>query len=418
MDPLSISVACIALGELMFKVSRAASSFVGDFRSAQADVDAINSEFDSIKATIGILTDEFLQRTPDQLRDKILAIVGNCATIVNDIDEVLSRYQPPLGNKRFQWAISGKKELEKLKTNLNTHRHALDIALDTVKLVIISDVRDDTIEIRRILEDDIVQIKDKIERIDQHLSNDGRNERLQRWLDDISCYAESIVASTSTGLDTAELRRQYGINPEPRSASPSSQTSYFSGSSIMNPPSEALPRTGTDSNKKVPGKSRLKGILKKPARNITTTEYTPRPEEIFPAPLSHYSTSTFFSPATSQVSLQGPKKRMLRRVFGSSRRDDPGGIPAQNASVASLALTRNSLEMYRSYESSRRQKRSADLQGLRSKRSRSSSVASYASDVSTNSTLSYYRSSRSERRDEFGRRKQGLLSKIIEKIFL
>ena len=120
----------------MLKVSRTATSFVRDVRSAQADVDAVNSEFESIKTTIDILTDEFLQRTPDQLRDKILAVVGNCATIVNEIDEVLSRYQPPIGNKRLQWAVSGKKELEKLKTNLNTHRHALDIALDTVKLYV------------------------------------------------------------------------------------------------------------------------------------------------------------------------------------------------------------------------------------------------------------------------------------------
>ncbi|KAI0386797.1 hypothetical protein F5Y04DRAFT_71848 [Hypomontagnella monticulosa] len=141
MDPLSITVACIALGELMLKVSRTATSFMHDVRSAQADINAINSEFESIRTTIEILTEGFLQRTPNQLRGKILAIVGNYATIVNEVDEVLSRYQPLISNQRFQWAVSGKKELEKLKNHLNTHRHALNIALDTVKLVVIRDVR-------------------------------------------------------------------------------------------------------------------------------------------------------------------------------------------------------------------------------------------------------------------------------------
>ncbi|KAI1416137.1 hypothetical protein F5Y13DRAFT_186387 [Hypoxylon sp. FL1857] len=219
MDPLSISMACITLADIMFKATKAAASFVCNMRSAQADIDAMNCEFNSIIAMINLLTEDFLKWTPEQLQAKISAVVVNCVTITGEIHRVLSQYQIPSSRADLHWALSGKKELEKLRSNLNTHRNALDIALDTVKLVVISGVKEDTIEIRRVLQDEVAQISQKVRRIERRIFNDGDNSMLRQWLDDISCYTSCCAGSviTSVGPNTAELRRRYGIQPEPAS---------------------------------------------------------------------------------------------------------------------------------------------------------------------------------------------------------
>ncbi|KAK6951019.1 hypothetical protein Daesc_007548 [Daldinia eschscholtzii] len=77
MDPLSISMACLTLAELMFKVSRVTSSFLSGIRAAEADVNEITAEFESISTTMKFLTKEFIEKTPENLRGKISDVVAS-----------------------------------------------------------------------------------------------------------------------------------------------------------------------------------------------------------------------------------------------------------------------------------------------------------------------------------------------------
>ncbi|OTA88017.1 hypothetical protein M434DRAFT_15199 [Hypoxylon sp. CO27-5] len=327
MDPLSISMACITLGELMFKASRAAASFVCDIRSAQADIDAMNSEFNSIKDMIDLFTEEFLKRTPGQLQTKITAVVANCIKITGEIHQVLSQYQNPLGRRDLRWAFSGKKELEKLRAILNAHRKALDIALDTIKLVAICDIKDDTVEIRSMLASlayllVLANIVQEIKQIKQHIFNDDSNCNfmLRRWLDDMSCYAGSII--TSSGPNTAELRRFYGIKPEPpcRIQICDDET-FVTGHAfksvaplrpnIDKPIVRSLEIT-TDSSKvraELPIGA-LSHIFGNPSASINTTKQVDES-------LSSPPASSYVSPSTSYVSLQKQRRRVLPRIFWS-----------------------------------------------------------------------------------------------------
>ncbi|KAI0853114.1 hypothetical protein F5Y00DRAFT_271600 [Daldinia vernicosa] len=220
MDPLSILMACITLGGLIFNVSGVAAAFVCDIRAAETDVNEIISEFESISATIKLLTEDFLERTPERLRDKISGVVASCGKTIDEIYGILSSYyHPPLGTRKLRWVYSGKKSLERLKNSLNTHGLVLAIALDIANLVTIGDVNDNIIGIKDYtvyMKDDVAQILDRVERINRHLSDGGQSLMLRRWLADTSSYAESVF--TSDGLDTAVLRQRYGITPESASS--------------------------------------------------------------------------------------------------------------------------------------------------------------------------------------------------------
>ncbi|KAI2779617.1 hypothetical protein F4815DRAFT_446092 [Daldinia loculata] len=86
------------------------------------------------------------------------------------------------------------------------------MALDIANLITIGDVKENIIGIK----DNTVYMKSTVERINRHLSDDGKSLMLQRWLADTSSYAESIF--TSGGLDTAVLRQRYGVTPESTSS--------------------------------------------------------------------------------------------------------------------------------------------------------------------------------------------------------
>lgn len=103
-------------------------------RTAEADVNEIISEFESISATIKLLNQDFLERTPEHLRGKISDVVASCGKTINEIHGILSYYHPPLGTRIFRWVSTGKKSLERLKNSLNTHRFALGMALDIANL--------------------------------------------------------------------------------------------------------------------------------------------------------------------------------------------------------------------------------------------------------------------------------------------
>ncbi|OTB16459.1 hypothetical protein K445DRAFT_21420 [Daldinia sp. EC12] len=231
MDPLSISMACVTLADLMFKVSRVTSSFLRGIRTAETDVNEITAEFDSISATMKLLTKEFLEKTPENIRGKISDVVASCSKIIEEIHRLLSYYSPPLCTRRIRWVISGKKSLETLKNSLNTHRLTLGMALDIANLYVrpplnsvryvrlcranITDVKDSINDIQGNaigIKNDVAHILNKVRLINWRISDKGKDLMLRSWLADTSSYSGTTF--TSAGLDTAVLRQRYGVPPK------------------------------------------------------------------------------------------------------------------------------------------------------------------------------------------------------------
>ncbi|KAI1476761.1 hypothetical protein F4774DRAFT_225833 [Daldinia eschscholtzii] len=215
MDPLSISMACVTLADLMFKVSRVTSSFLRGIRTAETGLNEITAEFDSISATMKLLTKEFLENTPENPRGKISDVVTSCSKTIEEIHRLLSYYSPPLYTRRIRWVISGKKSLETLKNSLNTHRLTLGMALDIANLANITDVKDSINDIQGNaigIKNDVAHILNKVRLINRRISDKGKNLMIRSWLADTSSYSGTTL--TSAGLNTAVLRQRYGVPPK------------------------------------------------------------------------------------------------------------------------------------------------------------------------------------------------------------
>jgi hypothetical protein len=138
MDPLSISTTCLSLIGTITKLSLLLSGFVRDVRAARGDLDAVSRELLSLKTVLELLADDVAgpnnESFPETLKKQIAGIVTNCSGVVAEIEQTLNKHEGARLGKAAQWVTSGKGDVAKLRSSLEAHKSALDIALDMVTL--------------------------------------------------------------------------------------------------------------------------------------------------------------------------------------------------------------------------------------------------------------------------------------------
>jgi hypothetical protein len=107
MDPLSISATCISLIEIITKTS---------------------------KTVLELLADDVVDPSSESFPKQIAGIVTNYSVVVAEIEQTLKKHEDSQLSKAAQWVMSGKDDIAKLRSSLEAHKSALEIALDMVTL--------------------------------------------------------------------------------------------------------------------------------------------------------------------------------------------------------------------------------------------------------------------------------------------
>jgi hypothetical protein len=138
MDPLSITATCLGLISTITKTSLVVVGFVKDVRAARSDLDSVSRELLSLKTVLELLADDVTDSTnesfPQTLQKQIAGIVTNCTEVVGDIERTLTKHEGGKLNKAAQWVAFGKNDVLRLRSSLEAHKSALEIALDMVTL--------------------------------------------------------------------------------------------------------------------------------------------------------------------------------------------------------------------------------------------------------------------------------------------
>lgn len=135
MDPLSITSACSSLLIGVTKLSVQITNFVSSVRGARRDIDAVSRELTSLALCLETLRNESATAEfPDDFRGNLLSVLGNCDAVVKEIADVLVRLQRSVSAGRMQWSMSGRDEVNRLRSSLESHKSALEIALDLMTL--------------------------------------------------------------------------------------------------------------------------------------------------------------------------------------------------------------------------------------------------------------------------------------------
>jgi hypothetical protein len=139
MDPLSIASACVALAASIGKVSVQINDFCRQVRDARRDLDLVTRELGSLKTTLDILADDIKDPDhafPSYLGKQIFDLVANCNDVVEQVRQLLNKYEGGGLRNGTRWALSGREDMNKLRVSLEAHKSALELALEVITLCV------------------------------------------------------------------------------------------------------------------------------------------------------------------------------------------------------------------------------------------------------------------------------------------
>ncbi|CVL12479.1 uncharacterized protein FPRN_15075 [Fusarium proliferatum] len=201
MDPLSITTGCVGLISTIGTLSLSINSFVRTCREARNDLDRVVRELLSLQTVLELIKDAIDEDKtfPNTLAYHVSNILANCHLVVTELQGCVTKY----GNNRLKtkasWAISGQGDVAKLRSNLEAHKAALELALDMLALHTAKAIRTDTTEIRNdtsAIKDGTAQILQEISQLQAQLSN--RDDYiLQKFLEDMTTYTENDLDGAS-----------------------------------------------------------------------------------------------------------------------------------------------------------------------------------------------------------------------------
>jgi Fungal N-terminal domain of STAND proteins len=127
-DPVSLVASCLGIACGITKLMESINSFVSDVREARRDMSDVQKELEVVRAILLDLRDKGQDLGFDQvhsLKIHVFEVVSNCGNVVTEMKKLLRTMR----NGSMRWATSGKRQMVKLKLNLEAHKSTLSIAL-------------------------------------------------------------------------------------------------------------------------------------------------------------------------------------------------------------------------------------------------------------------------------------------------
>ncbi|KAF5572945.1 hypothetical protein FPCIR_14143 [Fusarium pseudocircinatum] len=205
MDPLSIATGCATLISTIGSLSLSINTFVRTCREARSEFDRVARELLSLQTVLELIQEDVTDESktfPTTLERHVSGIIINCNSVAVELQECITKYG---GDSRLKskagWAIHGQGDVSKLRSNLEAHKAALDLALDMLSLHVTKEIKNDTSEIRNetsAIKDDTAQILEEILRLQQRLPNqEGNDYILQNFLEAMTTYTEKALDGAS-----------------------------------------------------------------------------------------------------------------------------------------------------------------------------------------------------------------------------
>lgn len=226
-DPLSITLGCVSLIGVVSKFSIKITLFAREAHEALNDMAALRQELSTFSFSLDVLPylcDAGKAPYPEELKRKLVGLMGVCAGIINGIEDLLDKMSSGSLARSVQCAAYGQKDMEKLRSNLKGYVLAVDCVMHTVnqyeasqnslslysfdgdRSVLIESIKQDTEQIKRDtsairddtklvpgIKEDTFQIKDVLVRIQAQLLQSSENYMLFRFLNENASYAESVI---------------------------------------------------------------------------------------------------------------------------------------------------------------------------------------------------------------------------------
>ena len=140
MDPVSVSLGFIGLLPPITKASTTVAKFILEVRDARKEMNMVQLELVSLKSILEILardTKDCLEDVfPASLVEDIKGIIANCDGVVKQIEQCIEAHTDDKTSKSMKWALFGRENMLKYRSNLNAYKSALNMAIEMLNLYV------------------------------------------------------------------------------------------------------------------------------------------------------------------------------------------------------------------------------------------------------------------------------------------
>ncbi|KAF4462070.1 hypothetical protein FALBO_11125 [Fusarium albosuccineum] len=204
MDPFSIVTGCAGLVQIIGSLSVQIHTFVRTCRETRGDLDRVSRELLSLRTVLELIQEDAADESkpfPPTLKQHVTGIVSNCNAVVLEIQSCIEKYGDNRLKSKASWAINGQGDIMKLRSSLEAHKIALELALDMLALHLTREIKSDTTELRSdtaAIKDDTAQILEEIARLQARLPKEASASApndfiLQRFLEEMTTYTEQAL---------------------------------------------------------------------------------------------------------------------------------------------------------------------------------------------------------------------------------
>ncbi|KAF2663481.1 hypothetical protein BT63DRAFT_418949 [Microthyrium microscopicum] len=248
MDPITITKGSITAIQLIASTSQTIYKFIRSVRDSRADLDAVELELSQIKRTLELLRDDIKEDAdgslslPAQVGEQVIGILECCSEAIQQIEKTLEKYDSmtkrSLG-KQIKWAEFGKPEINKARDQLETHKRALQLSVDVMSWAVTKQIKQDTghildkttqlignVDNVKLDTEQILEVVFKLQAMltkEQSAENENRNYVLNRFLENLTTYTETVVErETVLQYEEDRLSQTYSDRDVPEQDSSSS----------------------------------------------------------------------------------------------------------------------------------------------------------------------------------------------------
>src|SRR5436305_11415795 len=135
---LAITVACASLISSIGTLSKQIVAFVSDIRDARKDMDAVSRELSSLSLCLeGLRDDSSKIQLPESLQQNLVGVLRNCDDVTKEMQDLLTNLLRESLRTGVQWSMLARDEMNKLRSRLEAHKSAIDIALEMISIYVL-----------------------------------------------------------------------------------------------------------------------------------------------------------------------------------------------------------------------------------------------------------------------------------------
>jgi STAND-like protein len=138
-DPLSITSGCAGLLAAIASATICIHEFVRTIREAQSDLNGVSRELASLGSVLELIRQNAADGATSRpiletISRHLSGIISNCNVVVADIERLLENCGNDGATATAEWALSGRGDMDKLRSSLEAHTSALSLASDMISL--------------------------------------------------------------------------------------------------------------------------------------------------------------------------------------------------------------------------------------------------------------------------------------------